>query len=226
MGIAYLQEEPSPRILCYRKACSIPCAGDVVDVFPCGDGSATILIADVCGRDARAEDHAGFLRHAVRELADDRSPAHVLERVNRAFARRVAAYKDDRFASVFTATLKRRCLTYASAGHDFALLIDGDGNHRHLPATGTIVGIAEAQGYGERAFAVAPGDWLVLVTDGITDARDAHGTFFGTTGVVRNALAAIRAGLDDPAAAILAAAHEHARGRFVDDASALCVSVS
>lgn len=223
MAVAYLQDQPSPRIICYREARSVPCTGDLTDVFPSGEASATMVIADVCGKDEQAHGHARYLRNAVRALADHYSPAGVLDRVNQAFSRRIADFGDDRFASVFIATLTGRRLAYASAGHDFALLISADGRHRHLPPTGVIVGVNGSENYGERTLSVASTDWLVLVTDGITDARDAKGTFFGTGGVARNALSAVGAGKDDPATHILEAARTHGSGRFVDDASVLCV---
>lgn len=226
MAVAYLQAEPSPQILRYRAARSVPCAGDLVDVFPCAGHLMNIVIADVCGQDARAQEYARYLRHAIRALADDRSPARLLESVNRALYRRIADAADERFASVFVATLKGPCLTYASAGHDVAMLMRAGGHHRHLPPTGVIVGINAAEGYEERALVVGPGDWLVLATDGVTEARDAQGAFFGTRGVVRNAHTAIEAGFDDPAARILEAAQKHGSGRFVDDASVLCVRFS
>jgi len=130
MAVAYLQDHPSPRIMRYREAHSVPCMGDLTDVFPCGDEGAAVVIADVCGNDEQAHGHARYLRHAVRVLADEYSPAGVLDRVNLAFSRRIADFGDDRFASLFVATLTRRRLTYASAGHDFALLISADGQHR------------------------------------------------------------------------------------------------
>lgn len=157
----------------------------------------------------RPKKHARYLRDAVRALADDPSPASLLERVNRAFCRRVADDGDDRFASSFLATREGRRLTYESAGHDFALLMSADGRHRHLPATGVIMGINEADRYQDHVLAVASGDWLILVTDGVTEERDAKGTFFGKCGVVQSALAAVEGGVDDPAARIQAAQSVH-----------------
>jgi serine phosphatase RsbU (regulator of sigma subunit) len=223
MAVAYLQHQPSPRIMSYREARSVPCTGDLTDVFPSGDASATIVIADVCGKDDQAHGHARYLRNAVRALADVYSPAGVLDRVNHAFSGRITDFGDDRFASIFVATLTGRRLTYASAGHDFALLIGSDGRHKHLPPTGVIVGVRGSESYGERTLNVGAADWLVLVTDGITDARDATGAFFGTGGVARNALCAVGSGKDDPAAHILEAARKHGGDRFIDDASVLCV---
>lgn len=223
MAIAYLLDQPSPRIMRYREARSVPCAGDLVDVFTCAQEQVNIVVADVSGRDVQAQRYAQYLRHVVRMLADGHSPGGLLECANVAFHRHTNDYGDDRFASLFVATLKGERLTYGSAGHGFAFLVPANGRHRHLPPTGMLLGIDDAERYQERTLAVAPGDWLILVTDGVTDARDAKGTFFGTRRVVRNALSAIEAGLDDPAARILEAARRHTRRRFVDDASVLCV---
>jgi phosphoserine phosphatase RsbU/P len=226
MAVAYLQDQPSPSVMCYREAQSVPCMGDLIDVFPCSNDRVVIVIADICGRDTVAQGHARYLRHAVRVLADDHSPADLLARVNHAFSRRIADFGGDRFASLFVAVLSERWLTYASAGHDFALLMNAEGRHRHLPPTGIIVGICENETYQERAVPVTADDSLILVTDGVTDARNAAGSFFGTSGVVRSGLSAIRSAVDDPASNILEAARIHGGRRFTDDASVLCVRFS
>jgi sigma-B regulation protein RsbU (phosphoserine phosphatase) len=226
VAVTYLQEQPSPYFMRYREAQSTPCAGDLVDVFASPGRRANIVIADVCGRDMRARGLACYLRNAVRALAEDNSPAAVLECANLALCGSVADYGDDRFASVFMATLSGRWLKYASAGHDLALLMSADGGHRHLAPTGAVIGVIDAERYQERMLVVAPGDWLILVTDGITEARDARGKFFGTYGVVRNARWALEREFDDPAARILDAARRHSRGALTDDASVLCVRFS
>lgn len=226
MAVAYLQHQPSPHIICYREARSVPCTGDFTDAFRSGDDSATVAIADVCGKDEQAHCHARYLRHIVRTLANDYSPSRLLDGVNLAFSRRIADFEDDRFASLFVATISGRRLTYASAGHDFALLISSDGRHQHLPPTGAVVGVCESEYYSERTLRVESTDWLVLVTDGVTDARDGGGRFFGNGGVARSALCAVKERVDDPATRILEAARKHGGGHFVDDASVLCIRVS
>jgi phosphoserine phosphatase RsbU/P len=226
MSAANLGDEPLPQIVRYYEARSVPCNGDLIDVFPSTDERTNVAIADVCGRDTQAQGHARYLRRAFRSLADDHSPAKVLELMNVAYCGRVANYKDDRFATVFLGALKGRHLTYASAGHDFALLLNVNGRHRHLTPTGMVIGVNGAQCYGEKMLPVVQGDWLILVTDGITDTRNTQGTLFGTSGVVRSAISAIRYSVDDPAARILEAARIHAHDGLTDDASVLCVRFS
>jgi serine phosphatase RsbU (regulator of sigma subunit) len=226
MAAADIEDDSSPRTTHCCEARSVPCFGDLIDVFRSPGERTNFAIADVCGRDAQAQGHARYLRHAFRTAADEHSPAKVLELMNGAFCRRAADYGDDRFATAFVATLTGRRLTYASAGHDFALLIHANGVHRHLAPTGMLIGIDGAQCYVERKLAVATGDWLIVVTDGITDARDTRGAYFGTSGVVRCAISAIRHAIDDPAVQILETARTHGRDGLVDDASVLCVRFS
>ncbi len=202
----------------------MPCEGDLVEVFPTVGNAAAIALADVCGRDARARGHAGFLRHAIRALADQCTPGRLLKTLNTAFYNYATRWDDDRFASMFLATLQGTHLTYASAGHDLALLVGGDGRHRHLPSTGMVLGIRDGECYQERIVRLMPGDWLVLVSDGVTDTRDPFGTFFGTSGVVRSVLRATSDADTDLAACILEAARSHGAGSFMDDASVLCVT--
>ena len=186
-----------------------------------------MLMGDVSGRGLRTSGYAQYLRRAVRALADEEAPARVLNILNAGFNRQTADHGEfDRFASFFLASLQGRVLTYASAGHDFALILSIDGVHQHLPPTGLVLGISDAEHYQERTLCLESGDRLVIVTDGVTEARNRNGAFFGTRGVAQIATPAIKADADDPAAAILEAARDHCRGRFSDDASVLCVTFS
>jgi serine phosphatase RsbU (regulator of sigma subunit) len=217
---------PVPHISCYREAQSIPCAGELIDIFPSMGNRTNIVLVSVWGRNQQAEGHARYLRHVVRTLVDLHNPAGLLECANLAFHDRNAGHGNDCFASLFFASLYGTHLTYASAGHDFALLRRANGRHRRLPPTGKILGIKPSKRFGEVTIAVAPRDWLVLASDGITNARDRGGATFGDDGIVQSALSAIRNGLDDPAAHILAAAKAHCSSGAVEGASVSCVCFS
>ena len=197
-------------------------SANVFDVFAETSESATIVMADVLGNGARTRGYRHYLRSAVRAFADDQSPARVLDRVNASFIRHVPhSGEDDRRAAMFLASLRGHVLTYASAGHDSAMLV-GTKGHRHLPRTGRHIGIDDRTHYGQTRLIVESDEWLVVVTDGVTGARNGTGRPFGTRGVAESAVSAIAALLDDPAAVILDAARTHASGRLVEDASVLC----
>lgn len=222
--VAHLLREPWPQVHSIREAASVAKhSGDVIDVFACSGDRMAMLMADVSGRGLRTEAYANDVRDIVRALVHVRSPAMLLNYANMMFNRHLTGHGDhDLFASVFIASFDGCELRYASAGHDIALLFSGR-RHRHLEPTGLLLGVDETERYGEITLEVEPGDQLVLATDGVTETRDLSGTFFGTRGLAHAAMAAIRAGVDDPASTILEAARQHGGGHFVDDASVLCV---
>ena len=47
------------------------------------------------------------------------------------------------------------------------------------PATGVVLGVREGEEYGEGEETLAPGDSIVLYTDGIPEARSPEGEFYG-----------------------------------------------
>ena len=71
-------------------------------------------------------------------------------------------------------------LRYASAGHDPPLLVEVGGNVESLAAeTGPALGVEAVAAYPLVERYVAPGDTLVLYTDGVTEASTADGALFG-----------------------------------------------
>lgn len=222
---AFLLQEPQPALHSIREATSAKqYSGDVIDVVAYAENRMSILMADVSGRGKRTESYANDLRDIFRTLAHEQSPAKLLNYANMMFNHHIAGHgDDDLFASVFLASFDGRVLRYASAGHEVALLVTSDRRHQHLEPTGLLMGIDDSQRYCEKTLEVQAGDRLVITTDGITETRDGSGQFFGTRGVAHTAMAAIRAGVEDPATAILEAARSHGGGQFVDDASVLYV---
>jgi sigma-B regulation protein RsbU (phosphoserine phosphatase) len=79
----------------------------------------------------------------------------------------------------------RRC-TYASAGHVAGLLVDPAGRLKaRLPASGPPLGILPGVEFvADRSPTVAPGDLLVLVTDGVTECRDGDDAELDEAGVL------------------------------------------
>jgi serine phosphatase RsbU (regulator of sigma subunit) len=84
------------------------------------------------------------------------------------------------------------------------------------------LGIKAPQHYAENTVSVAPGDLLLLVSEGITGSVDASGASFGASGVMEVALGVA----GDPAANILEAAKAYGRRGSFDNASVLCIHIS
>jgi serine phosphatase RsbU (regulator of sigma subunit) len=223
VAVTYLQGQPLQTDICYWDTTSRPSNGGLADVFPSTGNRTNIVMVDVCSRDAQAERSARYLRHIVHVWADKHTPGNLLHWANRAVYQRIAEDGDDRFASLFFATVQRHVLTYSAAGHICGFLIDENGEMRRLPPTGTVLGLSPTEHYQESVVHVAHGKWLIIVTDGVASARDAEHTFFGASGVLQRALIAAGTGLDDPAARILSAARTHGLVRYGDEGAVLCV---
>ncbi|MGE5846176.1 MAG: PP2C family protein-serine/threonine phosphatase, partial [Ignavibacteria bacterium] len=87
----------------------------------------------------------------------------------------------NKFATLFYAILNSETnqITYCNAGHNNPYLIAADGKMTKLSVGGIIVGImAEAQ-YDESIIDINPGEFLILFSDGITEAMNSAEEEFG-----------------------------------------------
>lgn len=157
-------------------------SGDFYDIFFLPGGRVGIVIADVVDKGAGAALYMALSCTLLRTYAPDHptEPERVLSAVN---SRLLADAGANEFVTVFYATFdpETGALAYASAGHPppYLMRSGGDGESERLSRTGVPLGILEGQVWGRRNAELSPGDVLVLYTDGITDAQDARGTFFG-----------------------------------------------
>src|SRR5437868_5661492 len=121
-----------------------------------------------------------------------------------------------------------RALVYASAGHPPGYVLDGAGAVKaKLPSTGPPLGVfPEAEVAVAPPLALAPGDVVLLLTDGVAEAGHAGGAAFSTP----RALDLVRSHRDQPARGIVerlyAAVREYCPdGAHADDVTALVVKV-
>ena len=107
----------------------------------------------------------------------------------------------ERFATCFYGVLdtEQHRLCYANAGHEHPLHFRGNGRPATLDQGGIVLGILEGAEYGDVALPVAPGDLIVVYSDGITDASDRNGEPFGVDRLVE----LVNAHVDEPAPALL-----------------------
>lgn len=158
---------------------SLDVGGDFYDAVVAGDGIA-LVIGDVCGRGAEAAAVTGLARHTLRTLLQDRTPpGEALRRLNSALIDEHAS----RFVTAVIAVLAPGPdgwhAEVASAGHPRPLVRRAAGGDvEEVPASGLLLGIVEAAGYGSTRLELGPGDSLVMFTDGLTEAKGADGTYF------------------------------------------------
>jgi phosphoserine phosphatase RsbU/P len=106
------------------------------------------------------------------------SPAGALKEVNQHL---IAHSSSDMFVTVFYALLdaETQTLTYANAGQNPPLLRRAAGAIEQLTRTGAALGIIEELQLSDLSLLLAPGDSLVIYTDGVTDALNSQGEDYG-----------------------------------------------
>jgi serine phosphatase RsbU (regulator of sigma subunit) len=154
--------------------------GDYFDFFALEDGRVGLAIADVSGKGTPAALLMSAFRASLRSQdLGQMGPAEVLSRVNRFIH---SSVDPGRFVTAFLAVIDPATgeLRYSNAGHDAPLLVETDGAIRPLTEGGLLLGLLPQAHYPEATCTVAPGALLIAYTDGITEAQDAAGEFFGS----------------------------------------------
>jgi len=146
--------------------------GDWYDAFELPGGRLALLVGDVVGHGLDAAVAMGQLRGAVRALAPLGSPAQVLERLDRLIdtlpeaAMATLAYGE--------ADLEAGQLVYACAGHPPPVFLPAEGEPELLwEGRSTPLGSSFGGGRPEATRSFAPGDTIVLYTDGLVERRTA-----------------------------------------------------
>lgn len=170
----------------YRAVGSTDVGGDFYDVFRFGrdePGSWAVVVGDVAGSGAEAAAMTGIARYSLRAIVPDVGrPSEVLMRLNDALLRQNAV---DRFLTAVLARIEPRPdgvdVEVASGGHPPALVLrDADESVTVLDhANGTLLGIVSRIDVRDAPLTLAPGDALVLYTDGVVEARNPAGEQFG-----------------------------------------------
>jgi sigma-B regulation protein RsbU (phosphoserine phosphatase) len=91
------------------------------------------------------------------------------------------ASPDNRYATFFYGELDpaAKRLEYVNAGHNAPMIFRADGSVERLRATGPVVGLIEAGRFEQRSVALAPGDVLVVYSDGISEAMNGNDEEWG-----------------------------------------------
>jgi sigma-B regulation protein RsbU (phosphoserine phosphatase) len=157
--------------------------GDYFDFFPFADNRQGVAISDVAGHGMSSSLIMASLQTMLRTLTQEHeSLAELVARINRLCIHNI---QFTTFVTLFLASFdpEARRLTYCNAGHNPPMLLragaDGRGAIEWLSPTGAAVGLTEESTYRDETTDLAPGDVLVLYTDGITETTDPLGDFFG-----------------------------------------------
>lgn len=153
--------------------------GDYYDYFALGDDRFAITIADVSGKGVPAALLMSNVQASLRAFCNgDREITEAIRQVNRSVARAASGGK---FITLFYGEVDhgRGVLRFTNAGHNYPMLRRGDGSIVELRDGGLLLGLFEDAEYERGEIPFAPGDALLLFSDGISEAADARGQEFG-----------------------------------------------
>jgi sigma-B regulation protein RsbU (phosphoserine phosphatase) len=176
------QQAPSLKTL----SCSGKCiqtravGGDYYDFLDFGSGRLGLVLADISGKGMSAALLMANLQANLRgqyALALENVP-HLLRSVNYLFYRNT---ETSHYATMFFAIYDdaTRRLRYVNCGHNPPILMRASGDTERLAATATVLGLFEEWDCTVAECQLAPGDILVIYTDGVSEAGPNEKEEFG-----------------------------------------------
>jgi GAF domain-containing protein len=149
--------------------------GDFYDVFETSDGRWAAVIGDVCGKGIEAAALTSLARHTLRGASRARRPARALRVLNEALLRE---HLDGKFCTACYLLLDARSdgvhITLSVAGHPLPQLVRADGTIEGVGTYGTMLGVIEEPRLTDAEAILAPGDTLILFTDGLLGKDDRY----------------------------------------------------
>jgi sigma-B regulation protein RsbU (phosphoserine phosphatase) len=166
-------------------AASLPCrsiGGDFFDYVDLPDGSLGFALGDVAGKGPPAALLSAMMQGIfAAQAASNDPPSQTIKRVNLALYRRGI---ESRFVTLMYGVLSADGhLLYCNAGHNPPLVI-GPSGFRRLERGGPIVGLFETAVYEEETIELLPNDWLIIFSDGVSEALSSTGEEFGESRIV------------------------------------------
>jgi serine phosphatase RsbU (regulator of sigma subunit) len=199
--------------------------GDFFDVAPLVGGRVALVVGDTCGKGLEAAVHNTHVKDVLRAFLREtnwRSGA-ILSRLNNVVCDTLEdAGLDEAFRFVVLALLIVEPNTghalYSSAGAEPLLVVRANGEPEVLERPGLPLGVTRGTLYDETHLHLEPGDTAVLLTDGITEARNGRALlgYPAMVELVRKALPT--RSLQAAGREVLDGARNFAHGGLTDDA--------
>jgi serine phosphatase RsbU (regulator of sigma subunit)/catechol 2,3-dioxygenase-like lactoylglutathione lyase family enzyme len=204
------QRQPPIRTLAYAGLChpARTVGGDYYDFLDLGSRRLGLVVADIAGKGIGAALLMANLQAALRSqcATAGEHPERFLRSVNHLLYENTS---DGDYATLFFAEYNddTRKLRYSNCGHPPALLLRRGQGLERLGTTCTVVGLFEKWDCAMEERELAPGDAILVYTDGVTEALNGEGEEFGE----ERLLEAARQHGDLPLPELLAAVADKAR---------------
>jgi sigma-B regulation protein RsbU (phosphoserine phosphatase) len=172
-----LPELPGFEVAAVSQACH-EVGGDHYDHIPLPQDRLALAIADVSGKGTPASILMASVHASLRALAGTAAPELLMARLNRFL---FESTQENKYVTFFYAELaaRQRRLRYVNAGHVPPFLLRADGASERLECGGPVLGLLEDAAYEVGEVTLAPGDMVVMVTDGVSEAASPDDREFG-----------------------------------------------
>ena len=153
--------------------------GDYFDFIRMDDHRICICLGDVSGKGLPASLLMANVQAMLRSQSILHAPPQLcMERANMLL---LQCTGPEKFVTMFYGVLDLadHTLTYVNAGHELPYLFTAASEPVRLAAGGAPLGVIDRTPYEEQSVTVQPGDLLVVYSDGVTEAMNASGEFFG-----------------------------------------------
>lgn len=154
--------------------------GDFYDFFMVDDSHLAVVIADVSGKGVPAALFMVIAKTLIKNYAQSGiAPSEVFTTVNRLLC---DGNDDGLFVTAWMGILELTSgkLTYVNAGHNPPMIKQGDGGFTYLRSRpGFVLAGLEEMKYRQNELTLAPGDRLMLYTDGVTEATNSDNQLYG-----------------------------------------------
>lgn len=169
--------------LCAQLQPAHETSGDFYDFIPLNNRKWGLLVADVTDKGMGAALFMALSSTLFRNYAN-RFPTLPALTMNAVSERILSDTRGDMFVTAFFGILEPHTgrLTFANAGHPPGYLVStqrGKVSVESLSHTGMALGVTETARWKQKTVRFQPGDYLILYTDGITEAQNQFGDFFG-----------------------------------------------
>jgi phosphoserine phosphatase RsbU/P len=166
--------------MCDLAAVTVPCrtvGGDFYDYVDLGEHGFGFALGDVAGKGPPAALLAATVQsNFVAHAPIGSSPADTMTRINKALLRRAI---EARFATMFHGVVTRDGqLLYCNAGQEPPLVLQA-GGEVWLETGGPVIGLLPFASYDYGTLPLAPGDLVIVCSDGVTEARSVTNEEFG-----------------------------------------------